>query len=77
MAQTKDSPIDIINAMIEFIVKESLELPAFSTPDRIAYTARSRVNTEFYRKLSQSFYPKTKSILEELLITKIDSGETL
>lgn len=77
MAQTKDSPIDIINAMIEFIVKESLELPAFSTLDRIAYTARSRVNTEFYRKLSQSFSPKTKSILEELLITKIDSGETL
>lgn len=44
IARTKENLIDIINAMLEILVKESIELPAFSTLDRIAYPSRARAN---------------------------------
>lgn len=40
-APTKDSTVDIINAMLKILVKECFELPAFSTLDRLAYRTRA------------------------------------
>lgn len=53
VATTKEELADIINVLIEKLVKESFELPSFATLRRIAQTARSNVNNEYYRKLYQ------------------------
>ena len=46
-AQTKDNPADLINIALEELVKNSCELPAFSTLDRLAGEIRAQVNQDF------------------------------
>jgi hypothetical protein len=70
IARTKENLVDIINAMLEILVKESIELPAFSTLERIAYSARARANTTYFRTITQLLNPATKDTLEALLSTK-------
>ncbi len=76
IARTKENLVDIINAMLEILVKESIELPAFSTLERIAYSARARANTTYFRTITQLLNPATKDTLEALLSTKTESGVT-
>ena len=47
-AQTKEDLADIINVMIEALVRRRFELPAFSTLERIAFTARRFVNQRYH-----------------------------
>ena len=74
IARTKENVIDIINAMLEILVKESIELPAFSTLERIAYSSRARANAAYFRTITQTLSPKTVDMLAALLSTKTDSG---
>ncbi|MEH6478264.1 MAG: DUF4158 domain-containing protein, partial [Sneathiella sp.] len=76
IARTKENLVDIINAMLEILVKESIELPAFSTLERIAYSARARANTTYFRTITQLLNPATNTTLEALLSTKTESGIT-
>ena len=54
IAQTLNDPADIINAVIEEVIKLCYELPAFSTLDRLTKKARSEVNTALFKKLSSN-----------------------
>jgi hypothetical protein len=47
-AQTKEDLADIINVMLEALVRHRFELPAFSTLERIAFTARRFVNQRYH-----------------------------
>ncbi len=76
IARTKENLIDIINAMLEILVKESIELPAFSTQERIAYSSRARANATYFRTITQTLSPRTVDTLAALLSTKTDSGIT-
>lgn len=77
IAQTKESVIDVINAMIELLVKESYELPAFSTLDRLGYEARSAANDHHFNRISESLSPRAIRCLESILSESDDSGTTL
>jgi uncharacterized protein DUF4158 len=44
-AEVKNNPPDLINVALEMLVKESLELPAFSTLDEQTSQIRREVNT--------------------------------
>ncbi|MVF14919.1 Tn3 family transposase [Ketobacter sp. MCCC 1A13808] len=76
IARTKENVVDIINALLEILVKESIELPAFSTLERIAVTARAYANRAYFRAVTGVLNQETTDILEALLHTKSDSGET-
>ena len=76
IARTKENVVDIINAMLEMLVKESIELPAFSTLERIAFTARAHANRVYFRAITEVIDKETDNILEALLHTKTDSGIT-
>jgi hypothetical protein len=39
-----DHPADLINVALEVLVKERLEIPAFSTLDRIVGHVRAQIN---------------------------------
>ena len=47
-----DHPTDLINVAIETLVKESYELPAFSTLERLAKHLRAVSHTELYQQIS-------------------------
>jgi hypothetical protein len=50
-AEVKNDPPDLINVALEMLVKESLELPAFSTLDEIASRVRREVNTGMFERI--------------------------
>ena len=77
IAQTKESVIDIINAMIELLVKESYELPAVSTLDRLGYEARSAANEHHYGRIVEALSSKSIQLLESLLSDSGETGDTL
>ena len=66
-AQTKEHLADIINAMLEELIKERLELPAFSKFVREARRARGKVNQQCYQTIFDQLRPNQKQLLDELL----------
>src|SRR6266542_1206872 len=50
-AGVKNHPPDLINVALELLVKESLELPGFSTLDRMAAAIRAEVNAALFETL--------------------------
>ncbi len=77
MAETKDNVIDIINAMIEILLKERFELPGFSTLERIAASSRATINKEIVKRISSSLSTAAKKRLQSLLEDKNDQGKLL
>lgn len=52
IAQTLNDPADIINAVIEEVIKLRYELTAFSTLDRLTRKARTEVNTVIFKQVA-------------------------
>lgn len=52
-AQVMDNPANIINASIEQLIKDKIELPAFSTLDRLARRIRPLVNQRLFGLVQQ------------------------
>ncbi|NHZ66818.1 DUF4158 domain-containing protein [Massilia genomosp. 1] len=63
-AQTKQELADIINVIIEELVRQRFELPAFTTLNRKAFAVRSQVNDRYFRTLA--------SPLPEAVINRFD-----
>ena len=67
-AQVKNHPPDLINVALEVLVRESLELPGFSTLDEIAARVRAEVNAGMFAgilaRVSQPEVLRTGRLLE-------------
>ncbi len=61
-AQTKLELADIINVMIEELVRQRFELPAFSRLNRIAQRVRNHVNEQYFSTLTA---PLPAQVLEQ------------
>ena len=72
-AKTNEIIPDIINAMLEQIVKDRYELPAFSTFDRIAKKARTEINTQYYKQIKASLTPDLRQLIDKLFV--VATGE--
>ncbi|MEL6855637.1 MAG: Tn3 family transposase, partial [Cyanobacteria bacterium J06607_13] len=66
-----DQPSDLINVAIEMLVKESYELPAFSTLERLAKHLRAVSHTELFRQISSQLSQAERDYLDGL-ITRSD-----
>jgi len=66
-ARTKDDLADLINVMLEILVRQRYELPAFSTLERVAFTARAAVNRRYYQQVAARLDPVTCARLDTLL----------
>lgn len=51
-AETKEDWADIINVLIETLVRHRYELPAFSTLERVAFTARALINRRYHHRIA-------------------------
>lgn len=73
-AATMNNPADLINAAIEELVRGRVELPAFSTLDRLARRVRTLVNGAYYRLIAARLSDEERRQLDELLVR--DEGTT-
>lgn len=75
-ADTKHTVEDIINVMLEELVRARYELPGFSTLERLAMAAREQVNTGYCRAISQALPARDKQLIDDLLKTADDSSSS-
>ena len=62
-----DHPADLINVAVETLVKESYELPAFSTLERLAKHLRAVNHTELYQQVSGQLSQEEQAYLDRLI----------
>jgi Domain of unknown function (DUF4158) len=74
-ATTMDRNADLINVAIEELVKESYELPAFSTLDRLAGNVRSITNHRLFQQVASKLSPVEQTFLDELLLSQPIEGQ--
>lgn len=65
-ASFKENLFDIINDMIETLIKERFELPGFSTLERLARAARALINTKLYEQITNEINDGSKIFLDTL-----------
>ena len=68
-AQTMNNPADIINTVIEKLVVNNYELPAYNTLERLVKHTRAIVNRRIYLECYQRLSTVEKQILQKLLIS--------
>lgn len=69
-ATTRDDLVDIINVVIEELIRQRFELPAYSTLVKMARSARTRVNNEYHQKVYNSLTEESKASLNSLFEKK-------
>ncbi len=75
-ALTMSDPADLINVAIEELSAANIELPAFSTLDRIASHARHQVHNELYAQITRKLDANQLQILNSLLVVQKDKRIT-
>lgn len=65
----KEGLADIVNDMIETLIKERFELPGFSTLERMARAARALTSTKLYEKITTGLNDEAKNFLDTLFDT--------
>ncbi|MTT54260.1 DUF4158 domain-containing protein, partial [Alcanivorax sp. VBW004] len=66
-AETKEMLADIINVMLEELVRNHYELPGFTVLKRIARSARNKVNEQCFRDICRDLTNDAKQKIDELL----------
>ncbi|MCC6201153.1 MAG: Tn3 family transposase [Moraxellaceae bacterium] len=66
-AQTKQELPDIINVLLEELIRHRYELPGFTVLSRLARQARTAVNERLYLTVEKGLSPVTMSRLDQLL----------
>jgi hypothetical protein len=75
-AAVMDMPADLINVAIDELLKQSCELPAFSTLDRMAAHVRAQVNRRLCQEVGQRITPNLREQLDGLLERDPQTGRT-
>lgn len=66
-AKVMDNPADLINVSIEELVRQRIELPAFSTLDRLSRRVRTLINGRFFADLMEKLSAVEREQLDALL----------
>jgi hypothetical protein len=66
-AEVMDNPADLINVAIEELVRQRIELPAFSTIDRLSRRIRTLVNQRFFNSVEERLSANERDQLDALL----------
>lgn len=67
-AQTKQELADIINVVIEELIRQRFELPAFRTLNRAAQRVRNQVNERYFRSLTDTLTTDIVARFDAILI---------
>ena len=75
-AETMSDPADLINQAVETLQAASIDLPAFSTLDRLVNRLRMEVHTRIYNRVLARVTPEHLVILDALLVKPANSTTT-
>lgn len=75
-ATTKNAESDIVNIILKNLIKERFELPGFTTIQRIARSARDKVNNEYYQKIISPLTSEGKKLIDNLFVVPKDSSQS-
>lgn len=75
-ASTMSDPADLINRAIEALGADGIDLPAFSTLDRLAGHVRTQVHSQMYDAVAARLNPAAIAALDALLIVPAGSVTT-
>jgi hypothetical protein len=75
-AETMSDPADLINRAVEILQAGSIDLPAFSTLDRLVNRLRAEVHTHIYNRVATRVTAEHAAILDTLLIRPENSTTT-
>ena len=67
-AARKNNPPDLINVAVEKLIEASLELPAFSTLNKMTSRIRAEVNTQIFHAIAGRLTPRERDGLLRLLV---------
>lgn len=67
-AETMSDPADLINRAIEALGKAAIDLPAYSTLDRLVGRVRAQVHTRMFDQVAARLTPVAAAALDALLI---------
>jgi hypothetical protein len=76
-ALSMDQPVDIINATIDELIAQKVELPAFSTLDRIAERIHAKTQTRLFKRVARRLTDEQKRDLDRLLARDLSSRQTV
>ena len=76
-AETMSDPADLINRAIETLQSASIDLPAFSTLDRLAGRLRAEVHGHIFSRVAERLTGSDARALDALLMRRPDSPTTL
>lgn len=74
-AQHMTHPADVLNATIETLIQAGIELPAFSTLDRLEKRGRTQVHNQLFQQVAASLDKNSIQMLQGLLV--VAKGETI
>lgn len=74
-AEVMDHPADLINVVIEELVKERYELPAFSTLDSLVAKVRSIKNTRLFQRVLAGLSDAEQAYLDQLLLPESSESQ--
>ena len=75
-AEVMSDPADLINRAVETLQIASIDLPAFSTLDRLVNRLRAEVHERMYLRVSQRVTAQQMAVLETLLVKPENSTTT-
>lgn len=75
-AEIQHSVADIINVMLEELVRHRYELPAFDTLKRAAFAAREKSNDQYFNAIASRLGPETKAQIDKLMRVEACSQKT-
>ena len=74
-AHTMSDPADLINVAVEELSNANVELPAFSTLDRLVGHVRQEVHETLYQEITATLKPSESQCLDALL--QVQTGERI
>lgn len=76
-AKTMNDPANIINVVIETLIKQRYELPAFATLDKTVCGIRHKINEDIFKTIRQRLTKAKKiTILTDTLVKKDNENKT-
>ena len=75
-AETMSDPADLINRAVEALQAASIDLPAFSTLDRLVNRLRAEVHAQIYNRVAARITAGHAAVLDALLVKPTNSTTT-
>jgi TnpA family transposase len=75
-AETMSDPADLINRAVEALQAASMDLPAFSTLDRLVNRLRAEVHAQIYNRVAARVTAEHVAVLDALLVRPTNSTTT-